>query len=136
VVLVTRLDRLARSTLDMLTIVTKDIGGKGANFRSLHEAWADSTTMHGKLLMTMMGGIAEFERELIKARTQEGIHRAKARGVKFGRKSVLTQFQAAEVLDRLEKGESTREIARSYNVSAMTISRLKARDARARAFRA
>jgi DNA invertase Pin-like site-specific DNA recombinase len=67
VVLVTRLDRLARSTLDMLTIITKDIAGKGANFRSLHEAWADSTTMHGKLLLTMMSGIAKFERELTAA---------------------------------------------------------------------
>jgi DNA invertase Pin-like site-specific DNA recombinase len=126
VVLVTRLDRLARSTLDMLTIITKEVAGNGANFRSLHEAWADSTTMHGKLLLTMMSGIAEFERELIKARTQEGMQRARARGVKFGRRSALTRFQAAEALERLENGESTREIARSYNVSAMTISRLKA----------
>jgi DNA invertase Pin-like site-specific DNA recombinase len=126
VVLVTRLDLLARSTLDMLTIITKEIAGKGANFRSLHEAWADSTTMHGKLLLTMMSGIAEFERELIKARTQEGMQRARARGVKFGRRSAMTRFQAAEALERLENSESTREIARSYNVSAMTISRLKA----------
>jgi DNA invertase Pin-like site-specific DNA recombinase len=58
---------------------------------------------------------------------EEGRRRAKDRGVKFGRKSVLTQFQAAEALERLEKGESMREIARSYNVSAMAISRLKAR---------
>ena len=107
-------------------MVTKEIASKGANFRSLHEAWADSTTMHGKLLLTMMSGIAEFERELIKARTEEGRQRAKARGVKFGRRSALTRFQAAEALERLENGESTREIARSYNVSAMTISRLKA----------
>ena len=124
VVLVTRLDRLARSTLDMLTIITKDIAGKGANFRSMHETWADSTTMHGKLMMTMMAGIAEFERELIKVRCEDGRQRAKARGVKFGRKLALTPFQAAEALERLDKGESTREIARSYDVSAMTISRL------------
>lgn len=123
VVTVTRLDRLARSTRDLLhTLAT--IAAKGAGFRSLYDAWADTTTPHGRLLLTMLGGLAEFERELILARTGEGRARAKARGMKMGRKPKLTPHQRQEALKRLLTGETTRDIARSYNVSHSTISRL------------
>jgi DNA invertase Pin-like site-specific DNA recombinase len=125
VVLVTRLDRLARSTRDLLNILDQ-LTKAGAGFRSLADVWADTTTPHGRLMLTVLGGLAEFERELIKARTNEGRARAKARGVALGAPHKLTHHQRKEVLDRKAAGEAVREIARSYNVSPATISRLKA----------
>ena len=86
VLMVTRLDRLARSTRDLLNIL-HTLGERSIGFKSLADAWADTTTPHGRLLLTMLAGIAEFERELIKARTGEGRARAKARGVHMGRPS-------------------------------------------------
>jgi len=130
VVLVTRLDRLARSTRDLLNILDK-IGKAGAQFKSLRETWADTTTPVGKLMITIIGGIAEFERELIRARTGDGIRRAKAAGVHMGRPPKLTKHQQREVLARLDRGETLTEIARSYAVSHMTISRIKAQYAAA-----
>jgi DNA invertase Pin-like site-specific DNA recombinase len=82
VLLVTRLDRLARSTRDLLNVLDA-VAKAGAGFRSLSDQWADTTTPHGKLMITILGGLAEFERIL--ARTSEGRTRAKARGVRFGR---------------------------------------------------
>lgn len=79
VLLVTRLDRLARSTRDLLNVLD-EIAMKGAGFRSLNDAWADTTTPHGCLMLTVLGGLAEFEHELIRARTGEGRERAKAWG--------------------------------------------------------
>jgi DNA invertase Pin-like site-specific DNA recombinase len=124
VLLVTRLDRLARSTRDLLNVLD-EIATKGADFRSLSDAWADTTTPHGRLMLTVLGGLAEFERELIRARTGEGRERAKARGVKLGRKPKLTAHQKREALARREAGEPLVEIARSYNVSHSTVSRLR-----------
>ena len=88
--------------------------------------WADTTTAHGRLILTVLGGLAEFERELIRTRTGEGRERAKARGVKMGRKPKLTPHQIKEALQRGEAGELIRDIARSYNVHNSTISRLQA----------
>jgi DNA invertase Pin-like site-specific DNA recombinase len=124
VLMVTRLDRLARSTRDLLNILAQ-ITDKGAGFRSLADAWADTTTAHGRLMLTVLGGLAEFERELIRARTGEGRERAKARGVHMGRPPKLTPHQKKEALRRREDGETTREIARLFNVSPNTISRLR-----------
>src|SRR5271169_2113496 len=123
VVTVTRLDRLARSTRDLLNTLAA-ITSKQAGFRSLADAWADTTTPHGRLMLTVLGGLAEFERELIKARTEEGRKRAQARGVRFGRKLKLTKHQRQEALARREAGEALVEIGRSYNVSHSAISRL------------
>jgi DNA invertase Pin-like site-specific DNA recombinase len=100
------------------------IAKAGAGFRSLSDTWAATTTPHGKLMITVLGGIAEFERSLILARTGEGRTRAMARGVKFGRKPKLSAFQIEEAKRRREAGESHTEIARSYNVSHQTIGRL------------
>jgi DNA invertase Pin-like site-specific DNA recombinase len=125
VLLVTRLDRLARSTRNLLNILA-EITDKGAGFRSLGDPWADTTTPHGRLMLTVLGGLAEFERELIRARTAEGRARAKARGVSLGRKPKLTPHQRREAIRRREQGEPVREIARSYNVHNSTISRLAA----------
>ena len=126
VVMVVRLDRLARSTRDLLNILGT-ITDKGAGFRSLSDAWADTTSAHGRLFLAVMGGLAKFERSLIHARTSEGRERAKARGVRMGRKPSLTPHQAREALQRRANGESVREIARTYNVSHSTISRLSIR---------
>ena len=76
---VTRLDRLARSTRDLLNVIAA-IAERGAGFKSLKDAWADTTSAHGRLMLTVLGGLAEFERELIRARTGEGRKRAKERG--------------------------------------------------------
>src|SRR6202023_547170 len=123
VLMVTRLDRLARSTRDLLNILAS-IAERKAGFRSLGDAWADTTTPHGRLMLTVLGGLAEFERELIRARTGEGRARAIARGVKLGRNPKLTPHQKREAVARREAGETLMEIARTYNVSHSTISRL------------
>jgi DNA invertase Pin-like site-specific DNA recombinase len=125
VLLVTKLDRLARSTRDLLNTLAA-IGDRGAGFKSLGDPWADTTTPHGKLMITVLGGLAEFERHLILARTEEGRRRAQARGVRFGRKLKLTKHQQQEAIARREAGEALAEIGRSYNVSHSTISRLSA----------
>lgn len=124
VLMVTRLDRLARSTRDLLNTLAT-ITDRKAGFRSLGDTWAaDTTTPHGRLMVTVLGGLAEFERELIRARTSEGHARAKVNGVKFGRKPKLTPHQRREAIKRRDAGEPVREVARSYNVHGSTISRL------------
>ena len=125
VLVVSRLDRLARSTRDLLNILA-EIAAKGAGFKSLHDAWADTTTPHGRLMLTVLGGLAEFERELIRARTGAGRERAMTRGVKFGRPMKLDEFQRREALTRLATGESQADVARSYRVNPATICRLAA----------
>jgi len=124
-VIVCRLDRLARSTRDLLNLLDQ-ISEHGATFRSLKDAWADTSTMHGRLLVTVLGGIAQFERELIRERTGEGRKRAKARGVRFGRPRKLTPHQRQEILERIAAGEIQADLARTYNVGEATISRLAA----------
>src|SRR5512133_1756629 len=123
VLVVSRLDRLARSTRDLLNILD-DIAKRGAGFKSLHDAWADTTSAHGRLMVTILAGLAEFERELILARTGEGRKRAKARGVKFGRPVALTPHQRLEAVQRLANGEPQADVARTFNVSQATISRI------------
>jgi DNA invertase Pin-like site-specific DNA recombinase len=125
VVTVTRLDRLARSTRDLLNTLGT-IAERKAGFRSLGDAWADTTTSHGRLMLTVLGGLAEFERDLIRSRTGEGRARAKARGVKMGRRPKLTAHQRAEAIRRRDDGEAVREIAKTFDVHHSTISRLGA----------
>src|SRR5258708_25169528 len=125
VLVVTRLDRLARSTRDLLNVLHA-VAERGAGFKSLKDAWCDTTTPHGRLMLTVLGGLAEFERELIRARTGEGRKRAKERGVRFGRPRKMTPHQRQEALQRLASGETQADIARSYNVNAATVSRLGA----------
>jgi DNA invertase Pin-like site-specific DNA recombinase len=120
---VCKLDRLARSTRDLLNTLAA-IADAGASFRSLGDPWCDTTSAHGKLMVTVLGGLAEFERHLILARTSEGRERAQQRGVRFGRKPKLTVHQQQEALARRAAGEALVDIARSYAVSHSTISRL------------
>ena len=125
VLVVTRLDRLARSTRDLLNIVDA-IAKRGAGFKALKDTWADTTTSHGRLMLTVLGGLAEFERTLIVERTGEGRKRAQARGVKFGRPAKLTPHQRREAIARLRAGETQADVARSYGVAHTTIGRLSA----------
>ena len=123
VVVVTRLDRLARSTRDLLNVLGS-LAERGVMFRSLADPWADTTTPHGRLMLTVLAGLAEFERDLIRARTGEGRARAKKEGRKMGRPYKLTPHQQQEARRRHSEGESLSSIARSYNVHHATIGRL------------
>jgi DNA invertase Pin-like site-specific DNA recombinase len=116
VVMVTRLDRLARSTRDLLNTLAA-ITGKKAGFRSLADAWADTTTQ-GLLMLTVIGGLAEFERELIRSRTKEGRERAKARGQSLGRPFKLTPHQRSEAIRRRDRGETLSDIAAAVAANA------------------
>jgi DNA invertase Pin-like site-specific DNA recombinase len=102
---------LARSTRDLLNILHA-LAERGAKFRSLHDPWCDTSTPQGELLVTILAGFATFERHLIKARTDAGRKRAKARGVRFGRPRKLDQHQRQEALQRLANGETLVDVAR------------------------
>jgi DNA invertase Pin-like site-specific DNA recombinase len=125
VVTVTRIDRLARSTFDLFAIV-KRIADAGGQFRSLAEPWADTATSTGRLMLAVLGGLADVERDLIRTRTAEGRSRAKARGQHMGRPPALTPQQQAEARQRRAEGATLKELARSYNVGIATIARLGA----------
>jgi DNA invertase Pin-like site-specific DNA recombinase len=124
VLVVTRLDRLARSTRDLLNVL-ESVKQAGAGFRSLKDTWADTTTPHGQLMLTILGGLAEFERTLIRARTGEGRERAKARGARFGRPKKLSAHQRREAIDRINAGEAVAEVARTFGVDRATVYRLR-----------
>ena len=121
-VLVTRLDRLARSTLDLLHIIDR-IAKAGANFKSLADSRADTATPHGKLMLTILGGLAEFERSLILARTEAGIQHARDTGVTFGRPIKLNATQKQLIAERYGKGELMSELAADFKVGIGTIHR-------------
>jgi DNA invertase Pin-like site-specific DNA recombinase len=123
VLTVTRIDRPARSTFDLFSIV-KQIVDKGGQFRSLAEPWADTATSTGRLMIAVLGGLADVERDLIRTRTAEGRSRAKARGQHMGRPSKLTDAEKAEARRRRAQGATLAELARSYHVGKSTISRL------------
>jgi DNA invertase Pin-like site-specific DNA recombinase len=123
VVTVTRIDRLARSTFDLFAIV-KQIVDAGGQFRSLAEPWADTATSTGRLMIAVLGGLADVERDLIRTRTAEGRSRAKARGQHMGRPPKLTPQQQKEARRRRAEGATLNELAKSYNVGRVTISRL------------
>ena len=125
VLVVTRLDRLARSTRDLLEIVDR-VEAKGAKLKSLSDSWADTTTPTGKLVLTVLGGLAEFERSLIAERTAEGRVRAMAAGRKMGRPSKLSKYQRSQVVKMRQQGMSNAEIGRLMGVSRSTISRVAA----------
>ncbi|HUB49133.1 MAG TPA: recombinase family protein [Acetobacteraceae bacterium] len=123
VVKVTRIDRLARSTFDLFAIV-KQIVDAGAQFRSLAEPWADTATSTGRLMIAILGGLADVERDLILTRTAEGRSQAKARGQHMGRPPKLTPQQQKEARRRRAQGATLKELVKSYNVGRATISRL------------
>jgi DNA invertase Pin-like site-specific DNA recombinase len=122
-----KLDRLARSTRDLLETM-ETIREAGARFQSLSEPWADTTTHAGKMIMTVFAGIAEFERDLIRERTTAGRKAAIQRGVRFGRPPKLNSDQRKLILRLLDEGEGVGELARSFNVHTATIYRLQNAD--------
>jgi DNA invertase Pin-like site-specific DNA recombinase len=123
VVTVTRIDRLARSTFDLFGIVKQIVDAK-AQFRSLAEPRADTGTSTGRLIIVVLGGLADVERDLIRTRTAEGRNRAQKHGQHMGRPSKLTTAQKAEARRHRAQGATLAELARSYGVGKSTISRL------------
>ncbi|MGD9684399.1 MAG: recombinase family protein [Candidatus Obscuribacterales bacterium] len=123
IVVVARLDRLARST-KMLLEITDRIMTSGGKFMSLSEPWADTTSPAGKMIMTFFAGMAEFERDLIRARTGAGRKQALERGVKFGRPSKMTPKQMKLAKRLLKEGQSAREVAATFGVHYTTLYRL------------
>ncbi len=123
VLVVTRLDRLARSTSELLRIAER-ITEKSAGLQSLDEPWADTTSPSGRMIMTVFAGIAEFERTLILSRTQEGRLAAQARGVAFGRPKKMQPDQQELARDLVRDGKSISAVARTFNVHPATIYRV------------
>ena len=124
-VVVTRIDRLARSVFELFAIVKKIIDA-GGQFLSLAEPWADTSTSTGRLMIAVLGGLADVERDLIRTRTGEGRARAKARGQHMGRPAKMTAAQKQEARRRRKDGESVADLARSYGVSPAAIYRATA----------
>jgi DNA invertase Pin-like site-specific DNA recombinase len=123
VVMVTRIDRLARSTFDLFAIVKRIVVG-GGQFRSLAEPWADTGTSTGRLMLAVLGGLADVERDLIRTRTAEGRSRAKALGKHVGRPASLTPAQQKEATRERARGATLQELPHSYNVGISTIRRV------------
>src|SRR4051794_36446664 len=120
VVMVTRIDRLARSTFDLFDIVKRIVDAE-AQFRSLAEPWADTGTSTGRLMLAVLGGLADVERDLIRTRTAEGRSRANAQGKHMGRPPTLSPAQQKEAIERRAQGATLQELANSYNVGISTI---------------
>jgi DNA invertase Pin-like site-specific DNA recombinase len=125
VVITPAVDRLSRDTTDLL-VIARDMQRIGAGLRSIAEPVLDTTGDFAELVLAMLGVAAKLERRRIAERTARGRADAKAKGVKFGRKPTLTPHQQQEARERLAAGETQRSVARSYNVSQSTISRLTA----------
>ena len=123
VLLITKIDRLARSTRELLNLIHQ-IDQAGASLKSLGDPLFNTASAQGRLLVAVLGAVAEFERELIRERTGEGRKRALAAGVRFGRPKKLSAFQIKEALARRGAGETLGMIARTYGVSVSMISRL------------
>jgi DNA invertase Pin-like site-specific DNA recombinase len=121
--IVTKIDRFGRSTMELLNLIDR-LTKSGVAFKSLGDPLWDTSTPQGRLLSTLLASIAEFERELIRERTGAGRERAKAAGVKFGRKLKLTPYQREEAIKRRAAGETLASIAKSYAVDISMISRL------------
>ncbi|WP_215761948.1 recombinase family protein [Acetobacter sp. P1H12_c] len=122
-VVVTRLDRLARSTFDLFSIV-KTITDKKAQFYSLAEPWTDTSTSTGRLMLAVLGGLADVERDLIRTRTAEGRARAMEQGKRMGRPRQITDVQRQEITSRRQKGETLKSVATDFGISESTVSRI------------
>jgi DNA invertase Pin-like site-specific DNA recombinase len=124
VVIVTALDRLTRGGPFKTLSILHEITSRHAAYRSLAEPWADTTHELGEVLAALVGYIARKTREDILRRTAAGRERARAKGVKFGRRPKLSALEQQQALARRAAGESQRSIALLYNTSCSTISRL------------
>ena len=122
-VTVTRIDRLARSTFDLFGIVKRIVDAK-AQFRSLAEPWVDTGTSIERLILAVLGGLADMERDLVRIRTAEGRNRANAQGKPMGRPPSLTAAQRKEAARRRAQGATLQELAKSYDRSISTMRRI------------
>lgn len=120
--IVYKLDRIARSTTELLCIV-EDFQKRDIALKSLQEPWADTTSSVGKLIITVMAGIAEFERDLIHQRSRDGREAAIKRGVKFGRPVKLSLSQITIIKEAHDNGASVKELSKAFSVSTDTIYR-------------
>jgi DNA invertase Pin-like site-specific DNA recombinase len=123
VLVITKLDRLARSIRDLLSIIDQLKAGS-VMLKALDDTWLDTTSPHGELIFTIMGAMAEFERKLIRQRCEEGIKRAKAQGKQFGRPAALDAGQRRKIAERHAHGEAMAALARDYGVGVATIFRV------------
>lgn len=123
IVVVTRIDRLARSTFDLFSIV-KDITNKKAQFHSIAETWTDTSTSTGRLMLAVLGGLADVERDLIRTRTSEGRVRAIQQGTRMGRPSRLTTAQKREIRVKRKNGTTLKSLATAYGLSESAVSRI------------
>jgi DNA invertase Pin-like site-specific DNA recombinase len=123
IVIVSSLDRLARSTRVLLETIDT-IGSSGAKFISLSEPWANTNSPAGKMIMTVIAGIAEFEAEMIRSRTSAGRAAARNKGVKFGRPKKLSAKNAKLAMRLLKEGQSVRDVADAFGVHTSTIYRM------------
>jgi DNA invertase Pin-like site-specific DNA recombinase len=120
VVVVTKLDRVARSARDLLNII-HELKERGCGFVSLGDSWCDTTNEMGRFMLTVMSGISELERDLIRKRCAAGIERAKAKGTQFGRPTALDASQRKRIAERYASGETMAELAREYDCGDATI---------------
>ena len=123
VMMVTAIDRAARNTRDLLNILD-EVSRAEAKFKSLSEPWCDSTSPTGELMITVLAGVATFERHLIQVRTSEGRARAVANGVKLGPKRKLSPAQEQVARDLRLAGKSLSDIAGVLRVSSTTVKRV------------
>lgn len=123
VVIVTRIDRLARSTFDLFAIISR-LQAKEVHFLSLAEPWADTATSTGRLMLAVLGGLADVERDLIRIRTAEGRARAVKLGIKMGRPRLLSESQKDQIRIKRKNGSTLVSLGLAYNVSPSTISRV------------
>lgn len=126
VLLITALDRLARSATDLLQLA-RTIRHRGAHLRSLREPWCDTATPMGEFLLTVLSGVAELERALISERAAAGRKSAKSRGVRFGRKPKLDEFRRSEATRMLREGQPVGAVAKLLGVSRWTLARMTTR---------
>ena len=124
ILVVTRLDRLARSTVELLAIAER-LREKDAGLQSLDEPWVDTESPSGRMILTVFAGIAEFERALIRQRTNDGLVDARKRGVAFGRPPKMRPDQQALVRELINQGQSVSQVARTFNVHPATIYRCR-----------
>ena len=121
ILFITKLDRLARSVIDLQNIA-KYLEDKSVDLKVIQQN-IDTTTPAGRLLFTMLGAIAEFERDLINERVKEGIEAAKRKGVQFGRKAILSSKEKKVIYKQYEKGKSVAWLSKFFHVARNTIYR-------------
>lgn len=132
VLIVTKLDRLGRNAMDVRGTV-EQLAADSIRVHCLALGGVDLTSAAGKMTMSVLSAVAEFERDLLVERTQAGLSRARAKGKTLGRRPALTATQQADAMVRLAAGESVAGVARDYGTTRQSIMRVRARHTRANA---